>query len=390
LRVAAVTTWPPHRDGVALYVSRLYSHIAKSEKVGIIANFSKSPSKEVNDGIAVFRCWKRNSPFYILQILKKALSSDAYVFHVQHGWLLYGNAFVSSLFPMLLLALKPSGIPIVTTMHTVALRKAKMYGNSFLDMLGHVGTLVLTKAIAKLSIIVVHNNLMKQVLQTEYGIEGNRIVIIPHGVTDAPKEPLTESEKEAENLQILSLGFLRRGKGLEILVEAFENLRKNHEKMKLVVVGGAHSHDEKSYVNELLKSATHYGRERIFFENFVDEDRLNGVILESDIIVLLSEEGRFVESSGALARVADFSKPVICSRVPKFLSELKDGANCLTTENTVESLTRTLELLVGDHELRVKMASNLKRDFNARHWDDTAAKHVELYKGLRVMESSSR
>lgn len=385
----AVTTWPPHRDGVALYAGRLYSHIAKSEQVEIIANFSKSPSEEANDGITVFRCWKRNSPFYTIQILKKALSSDAYVLNVQHGWLLYGNVFVSSLFPMLLLALKPSGIPIVTTMHTVALRKAKMYRNSFLDMLGHVGTLVLTKAIARLSILVVHNSLMKQVLQTEYGIKGSRIVVIPHGITDAPKGPLPKSEKEAENLQILSLGFLRRGKGLEILVEAFENLRKNHEKMKLVVVGGAHSH-EKGYVDELLESAAHFRSEGISFENFVDEDRLNGIILESDIIALLSEEERFVESSGALARVADFSKPVICSRVPKFLSELKDGANCLMTENTVESLTRTLELLVGDHELRVKMASNLKRDFSARRWDDSATRHVELYKGLRVRGSSSR
>jgi glycosyltransferase involved in cell wall biosynthesis len=388
LKIVGITTWPPHRDGVALYAKNLYSHIAKNENVEIIANVSDERSTENNSGTTVFRCWKRDSPFYILQILRKALPSKAHVFHIQHGWLLYGNAFLSFFFPILLLALKLSGKQLIITMHAVALREAKIYDNSFMNILGRIGVLTSTIAVAKLSTaVVVHNNVMKQVLESAYGIKKDKIIVIPHGVTGLPGKAVTEVRK-SKDIQILSLGFLRKNKGLEILAKAFENLMKKNARIRLLIVGGIHAHDEKTYINELLKDIEQLGHGRILLKNFVNEDFLNKIILESDIVVLLSEETRFVESSGALARVADFIKPIICSKVPKFSTELKNGENCLMIENTPESLARSLELLISDSELRQKLSTNLRREFAAMYWDSIAAKHVELYKKTLAANSS--
>ena len=41
MKVCAVTTWPPHRDGVALYSAELYKQTAKLVDLVVVANIPK-------------------------------------------------------------------------------------------------------------------------------------------------------------------------------------------------------------------------------------------------------------------------------------------------------------------------------------------------------------
>ena len=117
--------------------------------------------------------------------------------------------------------------------------------------------------------------------------------------------------------------------------------------------------------------------------NFVSEKELDKLIHDCDFIVLTSTKDYFVETSGALTRVADFNKPIICTTVTKFRSELKNGYDCLmfSPENGNE-LMNAMHILVKDKNLGRRLALNLKKHFETRYWSNVAKAHVDLYTSL--------
>lgn len=384
LKVCAVTTWPPHRDGVAFYSAKLYKRVAEFVDVEVIANIPKqqglSKSCEEKFG-AVLRCWRRG-PLYPLLIFRSAFRTRAHVVHLQHGWLLYGGFVASIFFPILLCFFRLSRKPCVVTMHTVIRRKVHIYANPSLNFLAQMAALFLSRAIVKLSQkVIVHNHLMKKVLQTEYISEEKKIVVIPHGVKKAAKKP--EFSQKSEKISILSLGFLRKGKGIGYLIEAFEEVNKKCPEAELLIIGERHPHDRRDCHRDLKHTLTPNIQKQVLFTGFVDETSLEKLIWKSDIIALQSTEPYYIEASGALAAVADYGKPVVCSNVPKFQTDLQNGQNCiLVAPSNSTALTRALVLLIGNNRLREYLGKNLKEYSKSRGWSAVAEEHVNLYRCL--------
>ena len=383
MKVCAVTTWPPHRDGVALYSADLYNQISELVDVVVVANIltkqqSIKSAEEKNE--IVLRCWKRG-PLFPINIFRSVIKTRANVVHLQHGWLLYGGYISSLFFPVLPLFLRLSRKPCVVTLHTVIRKDAHLYKNSFVNFLARLAVLFVSKCIVQFSdSLIVHNRLMKDTLQKEYAIKGEKIVIIPHGVKSSNKPELPQNGKE---VRVMSLGFLRKGKGLRYLIEAFEKFLETCPDAKLIIVGGSHAHDKKDQTERFRHLLTPRTQGQVLFTGFVDEKRLEQLIWESDIIVLQSTEPYYVEASGALATVADYGKPVVCSKVPKFQSELQNGEHYIAVASSDSAeLAQTLTLLAENRELRNRLGENLREEFKSRRWNAVAAEHVNLYRRL--------
>jgi len=229
--------------------------------------------------------------------------------------------------------------------------------------------------------VIVHNSLMKKILQTEYGADEEKIVVIPHGIKKAAKEP--ESSKKSNELCILSLGFLRKEKRIDCLIEAFEKFVEKVPNAKLVLVGGKHAHDKVAYPECFERLLSPKIQKHVFFAGFVDEKRLNRLIWSSDIIVLQYAKPCYVEASGTLAAVADYGKPVVCGKVSKFQSELQNGEHYVAVENFDSTeLSQALVLLTENRELRDRIGKNLKNRFRDRSWSNVAKEHINLYRSL--------
>lgn len=384
MKVCAVTTWPPHRDGVALYSAELYKQIAKLVDVVIVVNITKKQglpeSHEEKDG-AVLRCWKRG-PWYPLHIFRSVFKTRAHLVHLQHGWLLYGGFLSSLLFPTLLFFFRLSRKPCAVTMHTVIRKDAHIYTNPLVNFLARMAILFVSRCIVQFSDkVIVHNSLMKKILQTEYIAREEKIVIIPHGVKKSSKKP--ESSQEGKTICILSIGFLRKDKGIDYLIEAFEKFLEKYPDAKLVFVGGSHAHDKTGYSESFKHLLAPNIQKQVLFTGFVDEKSLDQLIWESDIIVLQSTEQYYVEASGALATVADYGKPVVCSKVPKFQSELQNGEHYLAvTPSDSTELVQALISLMENKELRNRLGKNLREEFKSRRWSAVAEEHINLYRCL--------
>ena len=385
LSVCAITTWPPYRDGIALYSAKLYERIADLAYVEVIANKVGAyiPSIYSENSIVVRRSWTRGGIFSLLQIFCQAVKSKAHLLHIHYGWLLYG--FPSTLLiPFLLLTIRLTRKPIVLTMHTVIQRNAKIYDNNLLNKTTNFVIFTLTKLLTKFSyMVIVHNYLMKKSLEENYGCKGKRIVVIPHGVVRASLEKWNRNNT-SDKLKILSLGFLRKEKKLEYLLRAFFEFSLENPNVQLFLIGGPHPHDNDEYAQNIKKLINDLKLEdKVYLINFVSEGELNKLIHDSDFIVLVSTKDYFIETSGALARVADFGKPVVCSRVPKFQGELKDGYNCLmVTPENVDELVKAMKILAKNNKLKRQLASNLRKHFKSRYWTEVAKMHVSCYGSL--------
>ena len=387
MKVCAVTTWPPHRDGVALYSAELYTHISELVDIKVIANIPKGPHAYKHHRMKeriVLRCWKRGGFTYPLHIFRSALKERPNVLHLQYGWLLYGSLMTSILFPFLLFLFRLSRRPCVVTMHTVIRRNAHIYDNPVVNLLARMAILFISKFIVNVSDrVIVHNHLMKKALQKEYALqrEEHKIVVIPHGVKKASKK--IKMSKKDEEARILSLGFIRRSKGIEHLLEAFEKFYEHHPDAKLVIIGGRHAHDTADHVRRLKHILSSNLSKCVLFTDFIDEESLDRLIWTSDVIVLSSLERYFIESSGALTRVADFGKPIVCSRVPKFESELQDGEDCIMIKpGDITELAQALVSLTQNDQLRKKIGENLRKKFKNRYWSNIAIQHLNLYKAI--------
>ena len=197
----------------------------------------------------------------------RLLRENPDIVHLQHGWLLYGDKISSLLFPVLLFFLRLLNKPIVVTMHTVVKRNAHLYKSKIVNFIAKIAIIFLTRTIVKLSSgIIVHNYLMKETLKNAYSLEKEekKIFIIPHGVKKALGKP---RKREDETIRILSLGFIRRGSGIEHLVEAFKSFSASYPNAVLVVAGGRHAHDGKGYI-EVIRKVLSNPPKNVIFTNF--------------------------------------------------------------------------------------------------------------------------
>ena len=380
-----MTTWPPHRDGVALYSAELYRHVAELVDVKVVANIPEKPHQghKVNER-NVTRSWKRGSFTYPFRIYRSTLKEKPDIIHLQHGWLLYGNIISSPFFMMLLVFYRLARKPFLVTMHTVIRRNARIYEGFLSNLLARITVFALSRFIVNVSDrVIVHNHMMKKYLQRGYWLqeEGQKLVVIPHGVRKASKQ--SDEFQKSRNRIILSVGFIRKNKGIEQLIMAFKKFVEQYPDANLIIVGGFHAHDMTENVEYFKNVLTPDLSKRVSFTGFINEKSLDKLIWASDTIVLSSLDRYYIESSGVLGRVADYGKPIICSRVPKFESELEDGVDCIMVEpGDPEALHQALFSLTEDVQLKEKIEEGLRTKFSSRYWDTVAKQHFELYKTI--------
>jgi len=384
LKVCAVTTWPPHRDGVALYSAELYNQIAELVDVTVVANIpeKQKPAESCKEnGVTVMRRWRRGFR-YPTRIFGSVSKTGCHMVHLQHGWLLYGGLVSALLFPLLLCFFRLSRKPCVVTVHTVIRKDAHIFANSVVNFLARTAILFMLRGILHFSDkVIVHNRLMKHVLRTEYGANEEKIAVIPHGAKEASEKP-KPSQRNGKPC-ILSLGFLRKEKGLECLIEAFRNFLEECPEAKLVIVGGSHAHDKTGYPQGFKQFLTPKLQKQVSFTGFVDDATLQQLIWRSDMIVLQSTEPYYVEASGTLAAVADYGKPVVCTKVPKFQSDLRDGEHyLLVAPSDSTELTQAFTSLSENRELGERLGRNLKEEFAGRRWSNVTDEHVKLYRRI--------
>ncbi|MHA8106142.1 glycosyltransferase [Aquirufa sp. 5-AUSEE-100C1] len=194
----------------------------------------------------------------------------------------------------------------------------------------------------------------------------SKIVFIPNGILDpmasAIEEPSAEFVNRIQGIQrngsfvYLFLSRINRKKGIDILVDAFEQLSKKHgEKVQLIIAGPVDD-----YSIALQERMAKYPLTNIHLFDVVTGANKAFLLNEVDAFVLPSySEGFSIAALEALA----YSKPAILSTRVGFATELISANAALICEPELNSLYAGLSRIYLEEDYRNQLGSNARRLF---------------------------
>ncbi len=180
--------------------------------------------------------------------------------------------------------------------------------------------------------------------------------------------------EDKENIiNILFFGFIRKGKGIEILIDAFHKLLMYEEfrnTTKLILCGGYNENSR--YYQDIKRKIKKFGlAKNIEITGYLGNDSLMNLLRKVACCIFPYLSKSTYSSSGALIRALEVGSPVIVSDIPMLTEYVKDGYNgVIFKENDSEDLYAKLLILIRDKQLREKLSRNaieyIKKNHNSQ------------------------
>lgn len=264
---------------------------------------------------------------------------------LQHEFGIFGGNHGSHILTLL----RRLRAPIVTTLHTILTHP-------------NPDQRMVMKDLAKLSDrLVVMSQRSVEYLEQIYGVPGDKIDLIPHGIPDVP---FVDSDQYKANFdldgrQILStFGLLSPNKGIEFVIQALPDIVKQHPEVVYLVLGATHPQIKReqgeTYRIGLQSMAEALGVDQniIFYDRFVNLEELVAFIGATDIYITpYLNPAQIV--SGTLAYTVGAGKAVIST--PYWYAEelLADGRGRITPFRDSQAIAQNvIHLLDNEDEFK--------------------------------------
>ncbi len=216
---------------VADYMLSLVRHLQPTVSVDIIAQQSaKSLNKE--NHISVSRSWQPGI-FAAKDIVNTLSKTDASLIHLQHEFRIFGDVLSTGAVVEMLRRSRKIKIPVVTTLHAVV--PISGVTREFLERteiplypkLAQKAFQVAFRSVRLLSAAtVVHHQLFKDILVSDYNFDKSSVEVIPLGVSSLANSGVDVSGKVSTvsgdplTKNVLFFGYLASYKQPELLVQA--------------------------------------------------------------------------------------------------------------------------------------------------------------------------
>lgn len=249
--------------------------------------------------------------------------------------------------------------------------------------------IILYKAIYKYSSrIIVHSNYMKTKLLNHFKVSQNKISVVPHGDFDfylTGKELNRSYAREIFKLNehdkvILFFGVIRKYKGLEILLDAFDTISTDFSNLKLIIAGNPFSEEIKNiYTNRIINLKE---KERVIAHlRFIPSEDVWKYFMASDVIILPYTD---IDHSGIVHLAYSFNKPIIATRVGDFEEIIENGkCGILLEKNDAQTLAYNIGNIFSDNITLTNMSEYIKKIVKPKYsWNIAAKKTIEIYHSL--------
>jgi len=214
---------------------------------------------------------------------------------------------------------------------------------------------------------------MKDFLVNEYGIQADKISVIPNGFGINNPDEVSEVEKielkqnlgfGKDELIILFSGRIDPCKGVIYLMEAFDEACKINSHLRLVLLGQGFTQDCQKRIQSFFGKVTYTG--------FLPKEKVSLFYKITDIGIAPSI---YDHCPYTILEMMANSIPLIVSRI-NGLDELLTDEECLFINPVIgaegdisfniKELSQALLTLAGDKALRTKLATNSHRHFISR------------------------
>ena len=379
MKTCIVGVLPPSKSGVALYTLGLVSGIELTKppfSVTIVAN--KTASLELKfQRVEIRRSWTKGTK-YFFQVLSAILHEKPLVVHFQHEFFLYGGLLSALIFPIILLFARILRKKVIVTMHGVVPRNltTSQFAHSFFItsnplILSGIG--MLTSIICKLAnATIVHSNLAKTTLINDYGVNPQKIRVIPHGIGFKKGS----EKKNTNNKIILFFGNITPGKGIETLISAFEDIQVPNA--KLIISGAIHPRGKEYFLKikrEIEKSPSF---KKIELTGYIPDDKIHQLFEKCTVAVFPYNIA--VSSSGGLSFALQHRKPVVVTSLPTFTETIKHNFNGLVVPpRDPKALAQAIRKILLNEKMRKLMIDRISKNSENLLWSTISMKTLEFY-----------
>ncbi|WP_347271593.1 glycosyltransferase family 4 protein [Rhizorhabdus histidinilytica] len=245
-----------------------------------------------------------------------------------------------------------STLPIVATLHTVLERPSPAERAPFEALL------------RRASHLIVMAERGRRILQEVYGVEADRIAVIPHGVPDrAHADP--EAAKARLGLSgrkiVMTFGLLAPDKGIDVMIEAMPAIVAAHPDCCYLVIGATHPNlvrDQGEALREALMARAEAlgvaGNIR-FVGTFLEQEELLDRLEACDVYVTPYLNMAQI-TSGTLSYAIGLGKPVVSTPYLHAAELLDEGHGVLVPPRDAGALAAAVSGLLRDDDARDALA----------------------------------
>ena len=295
---------------------------------------------------------------------------------LQHEYGIFGGAAGSHILALL----RGLRMPLVTTLHTV-LREPDSNQREVLE------------EIAQLSDrLIVMSEQAACLLRDIYGVPGEKIDLIPHGVPDLPfmdpnyfKDLFGTQGKSV----LLTFGLLSPNKGIENVIRALPSILKKHANLVYIVSGATHPHvrrrEGERYREELQALAVECGvASHVIFNNrFVSAEELVEHVGAADIYITpYRQEAQVV--SGTLAIALGAGKAIVSTPYWHAKELLAGERGVLVPFDDPEALAEAAIRLLDNDGARHAMRKRAYLHSRGTTWQRTAEAYMASFQRARA------
>jgi glycosyltransferase involved in cell wall biosynthesis len=295
---------------------------------------------------------------------------------LQHEYGIFGGKSGSHVLRLL----QQLNMPVVTTLHTV-LREPDL--NQLI---------VMQEIAARSDRLIVMSEHSSRFLQDVFGVPGEKIDLIPHGIPDLPfTEPAlykTSYSLEGKTV-LLTFGLLSPNKGFENVIRALPRILSRHSNVIYIIAGATHPHVRRRegdrYRLQLQALAKELGVEEnvVFHNRFVSPQEMASLVGSADIYATpYPHEAQAV--SGTLAYALGAGKAIISTPYWHAAELLDDGRGVLVPFNDSNAIaSAAIELLDSD---AARLAMRKRAYLYARRmvWDRVAQSYMQTFVRARA------
>lgn len=230
--------------------------------------------------------------------------------------------------------------------------------------------------------VIAHSDFGRRTLIGRVGVDPAKVRVIHHGAFDyLTRIPAVELPHElraagaADATIVMFFGLLRPYKGVDVLLDAWRELDRAHERAELWIVGR-----QRMTVDRLVAASPPSVR---WLPRFVTEAELAACFRHADIVVLPYLRTERLDFSGVLATALAFAKPAVVSGVGGFPEVADAGAALAVPPGDAGALAAALDGLVADRAQRERLAAGARAAAAGPYsWDTAAEQTLGLYREL--------
>ena len=351
ISVAFLGSYVPRRCGIATFghdlAVALTEHVDSrplgvSERVQYIAMNDRDGTYDYGPEVVAQIGQHRKEDYRNAAELLNTSKID--VVSLQHEYGLFGGDCGEYLFDLLDRLRKP----LVATLHTVLTAPSERQRD------------VLRRICGRSDTVVVMAERARALLDEVYGVPGDRVKLIPHGVPDVPlgdTEPFKERFGLSGRPTILTFGLLSPNKGVELMLEALAKVVPDCREVAYVVLGVTHPgvvrESGESYRMSLESLALKLGIHKnvTFHKRYVSLADLCEYLQAADLYVTPYRDKEQI-TSGTLAYALASGKAIISTPYWYAQELLADGRGRLIDFDDVDGLADNLRDLLHNRDVR--------------------------------------